>query len=226
MPFLLLMTIPRRVLFMIKKEKRHIPIREYVMILIGSILYAFSTVVFIFPNAILLGGTSGISVILTDFLPFSPGAILMIINFVLILLAFLILGKEMAQKTLIGSILTTVFIGGFERLFPSGEVLALGTYISAVIGAFIIAIASGIMFYVDSSSGGTDIIALIVKKFSGIPIGRALLITDILIVAVGGFLSGIPILIGSSLGFLIKTLGIDAVIWLIKRRTNKPSEGV
>ena len=199
------------------KEIIKTSIREYLLILIGSILYAFSTVVFIFPNQLLLGGTSGISVILTRFLPFSPGVILMIINFVLILLAFALLGKEMAIKTLIGSVLTTLFVGAFEKLSPFEDALICDPYISAAIGASLIAIASGVMFYVDSSSGGTDIIALIVKRFSGIRIGRALLITDVLIVVVGGILSGIPILIGSSIGLLVKTLGIDIVIWLIRR---------
>jgi APA family basic amino acid/polyamine antiporter len=79
----------------------------------------------------------------------------------------------------------------------------------------IIAIASGMMFLVNSSSGGTDIIALIVKKFSGIRIGRALLITDVTIVLVGGCLSGWTIFASSLIGLLIKTLGIDVIIYLI-----------
>ena len=92
-------------------------------------------------------------------------------------------------------------------------------YVSAMIGAAVIAIASGIMFYVKSSSGGTDIIALIVQKYSKINIGRALLITDFLIVIVGGILSGYIILISSFIGLLIKTFGIDFVIGCIKRKT-------
>jgi uncharacterized membrane-anchored protein YitT (DUF2179 family) len=197
-------------------KKLRVPIWEYLLILGGSILYAMSTVVFIFPNSLLLGGTSGISVILTEFLPFSPGIILMIINFALIVLAFAVLGKGMAIKTLIGSVFTTVFVGLFENLLPFRQALIPNPYLSALIGATVIAIASGMMFFVDSSSGGTDIIALIVKKFSGIHIGKALLITDILIVLVGGFLSGITILISSCLGLLVKTFGIDLVIRIIK----------
>lgn len=199
-------------------ENKRIPIWEYIFILLGSVLYALSTVTFIFPLGLLLGGTSGISVILTSFLPFSPGIILMIINFSLIVLAFLVLGKGMAVKTLIGSVLTAAFVGLFEGLIDSAHPLIPNPYISAVLGAVIIAVASGIMFYVDSSSGGTDIIALIVKKFSGIQIGKALLITDVLIVLVGGFLSGITVLISSTIGLLIKTLGIDLVIYLIRKR--------
>ena len=192
-------------------------IKDLLLIIAGSVLYAVSTVVFIFPNSLLLGGTSGISVILEAFIPFSPGTILTVINFSLIILAFLILGKSMAFKTLIGSVLTTVFVGAFEKLFQFEQPIISNHYLSALIGSLIIAFASGVMFYVDSSSGGTDIIALIVQKFSDIKIGKALLITDVLIVLVGGILSEATILLSSSLGLLIKTFGIDAFISLFKK---------
>ena len=123
----------------------------------------------------------------------------------------------MAAKTLLGSVLATLFVGVFEKVFSLSEPLIKNEYASAIVGALIIAVASGVMFYVDSSSGGTDIIALIVKKYSNIRIGRALLITDVLIVIVGGILSGTTILISSFIGLLIKTLGIDFVISIIKK---------
>lgn len=192
-------------------------IKDFLMIFIGSVLYAVSTVLFIFPHSLLLGGTSGISVILQSFIPFSAGTILMGINFSLIILAFLILGKSMALKTLIGSTLTTLFIGIFEKLLVLDGFLIGNPLLSALVGAGIIAVASGVMFYIDSSSGGTDIIALIVQKFSSIRIGRALLITDILIVLIGGLLSGFPILMASFLGLIIKTFGIDFVIAQLRR---------
>ncbi len=197
---------------------------ELLCIVLGSVLYAASTILFIFPQKLLLGGTSGISVILEEFLPFSPGTILMVINFLLILLAFIILGKSMAFKTLIGSVLTTVFIGVFEEIIVFQNPLIESPYLSASIGAVIIAVASGVMFYVDSSSGGTDIIALIVRKFSHIDIGKALLITDILIVLIGGVISGWVILFSSLLGLFIKTMGIDFVISLIKKQKGSQND--
>ena len=71
--------------------------------------------------------------------------------------------------------------------------------------------------YVDSSSGGTDIVALILKKYVDVNIGRALFITDVLIVIVGGIVSGVWIAIASVIGFLVKVLGIDAVIFVIRK---------
>lgn len=200
---------------MIKTDKKFI--LEYLLILIGSAVYALSTVIFIFPHSLLLGGTSGVSVILNSFISFSPGKILVAINILLIILAFIFLGKSMAIKTLVGSLLTTVFVGAFEELFAFSEPLVGSMLLSSVIGASLIALASGIMFYVDSSSGGTDIIALIIKEFSSLQIGKALLVTDVLIVIVGGALSGFGLFLCSFVGFLIKTLGIDAIISVIKK---------
>ena len=194
---------------------------EYFLILLGSIFYAISTVLFIFPHSLLLGGTSGISVILNFFLQFSPANILMIINFSLIIVAFFVLGKSMGLKTLIGSSVTTIFIGIFEKIFDYKEPIIQNQYISAVIGATIIAVASGIMFYVGSSSGGTDVVALIIRKFSNIKIGKALLITDVLIVIAGGFLSNYIILICSFIGLLVKTLGVDFIISQITKFTKE-----
>ena len=196
-------------------------VKEYLLIILGSLLYAISTLLFIFPHSLLLGGTSGISIILESFLQYSPGTILMVINSFLIILAFIMLGKEMGIKTLVGSVLTTVFIGVLEPLLMFAKPIITNYYLSAAIGASIISIASGIMFYVDSSSGGTDVIALIIKKYSNIKIGKALLIADVMIVILGGILSGTPIFFSSSLGLLIKTLGIDFVIGFIKRSQPK-----
>ena len=193
-------------------------ILNYIFIVLGSLLYAVATVAFVFPAGLLLGGTSGVSVMLNAYLPFSPGTILVIINFLLLVAAFVVLGKEMAIKTFVGSALTTVFVGVFEKVFAKTDVLIPNIYVSAFVGAALIAIASGVMFYVKSSSGGTDIIALIVKKFSNIKIGKALLVTDVLIVIVGGLLLGFPILIASVIGLLVKTLGIDVVIGVIERK--------
>lgn len=192
-------------------------LRDYCMILLGGLLYALSTVLFIFPHGLLLGGTSGISVILEAFLPFSPGTILLAINTALLIVAFIILGKQMALRTFVGSTVATIMITLTEQIVQLQSPVIPIPWLSALTGAAIIAVASGVMFYVDSSSGGTDIVALIVRKYSSIDIGKALLLTDFLIVVAGGILSGWTIGLSSMAGLLVKTLGIDFVISLIKR---------
>ncbi|MBE6639751.1 MAG: YitT family protein [Ruminococcaceae bacterium] len=196
-------------------------VKEYTVIVFASILYAFSTYFFIFPSGIFLGGTSGISVILNYFIPFSPGIILMMINITLLILALLLLGKEMAIRIFVGSLVTTVAIGGLEILFPSPDPIIPNIYISCVIGSILICIASATLFYVRSSSGGTDIAAQIINKYTKMNIGKALLCTDILIVIVGGIISGCSIAVASVIGLLIKTFGIDFMIAFIQNHFSK-----
>ena len=199
--------------------------RDYALIALGSVLYGIGTVIFVFPSGALLGGTTGIAMILAKYLPLTSGNFSVILNASLIVIAFILLGKGMAFRTFIGSALTAFFIGIIEPISVSIAPVIGNSLISAVCGAAIIAVASGIMFYVDSSSGGTDILALIVKKYCKINIGLALMITDVLIVIVGSALfSSLAITISSVIGFLVKTLGIDLVILCIKRLTKKLSE--
>ena len=203
------------------KMKYKVLIKDYFFILIGSVIYALSTVLFVFPAGLIFGGTSGISVILAHFLPFSPGVIISVINIGLIVLAFFMLGHDMATKSFVGSLCTTLFITLFEYLIPLDGAPLQAPYLSMLAGAGAIAVASAVMFLVNSSSGGTDIIALIVKKFSGIRIGRALLISDVVIVLFGGFLSGLTVFICSVIGLFVKTMGIDLVIWIIKKAAHR-----
>ena len=195
--------------------KKHVV--TYLLIALGSFLYAVGTVLFVFPGGILLGGTGGISVILERWLPFAPGAIMAVINVLLVAIAYLFLGREMAIRTVIGSLLTALFISGGEYILALEANVIQNPYISAAAGASIVALASGILFYVDSNSGGTDIIALILKKYVKVQIGTALLITDLVIVLIGGILAGWTIGIASAIGFLVKVLGINLVIALIRR---------
>lgn len=198
-------------------------ISQYLVIILGSALYAVGTVAFVFSHSLILGGTSGVSVILTSFLKQTPGVILAIINLLLLVAALLVLGKSMALKTLVGSLATTAFITAFEKIFDFDAPVLRDGFLSAIAGGGIIAIASAVMFYVDSSSGGTDIIALIIKKYSDIRIGKALLISDVLIVILGGIAAGWSVALSSFVGFLIKTLGIDIVIKTIEKKRKNDS---
>jgi len=190
-------------------------------ITLGSAIYALATHLFIFSQALFLGGTSGVSVILAHFFPrFSSGNFLAATNVALMILALIILGRSIAVKTMVGSALTTLFIALAEYLLPLKTPLISSPVLSALAGAAAIAAGSALLFYVDSSSGGTDILALIVKKFSGIRIGRALLVTDILIVVIGACVSPLPVAIGSAMGLLIKTLGIDFITAAIHKAKN------
>ena len=188
-------------------------------IALGSLIYSIALHYFIFPHDILLGGTGGISVLLSRYIPqLSPETYLVIINTVLMLAALVVLGKNMAGKTMMGSIFTTLFVGALDSICKGHTPLVENVFISAVLGATIVAVGSTILFVVDSSSGGTDIIALIIKKYSRISIGKALLMADILIVVMGILSFHWTVAAASVVGLLIKTFGIDLLIhWRSKK---------
>ena len=200
-----------------KIQHYSIPIHEYLLILVYSLLYALSTLLFVFPHSLLLGGTSGISVILESVTRLTPGSMLMAINTALIAVAFFLLGKEMGTKTLIGSLATSTFIGLLEPLLTFREAVIPNLFLSAFVGAGLIAIASSGLFYIKSSSGGTDVLALILRKYTGFQTGRALLITDILIVIVGGLLADQTLFLSSLMGLLVKTTGIDMMTSVLQK---------
>lgn len=180
---------------------------------LGSLIYSVALHYFIFPHNVLLGGTGGVSVLLSRYIPhLSAEDYLVIINTALMAAALVVLGKSMAGKTMLGSLFTTLFVGVLDSTCKGHAPLVENVFVSAVLGAMIVAVGSTILFAVDSSSGGTDIIALIIQKYSRISIGKALLIADILIVVMGILTFHWTVAVASVVGLLIKTFGIDFLI--------------
>lgn len=191
-------------------------------IVLGSLIYSVALHYFIFPHNVLLGGTGGISVLLSRYIPqLSAEDYLVIINTALMVAALVALGKNMAGKTMLGSLFTTLFVGVLDSFCKGHIPLVENVFASAVLGAMIVAVGSTILFAVDSSSGGTDIIALIIKKYSRISIGKALLIADILIVVMGILTFHWTVALASVVGLLIKTFGIDFLIHWYNKKTNE-----
>lgn len=194
-------------------------IRDYLILLLGSFLYAAATVCLVFPNSFSFGGTSGIGLILSGLVPISASTLTAMLNVILMVLAFVILGRQFAVRTFAGSAATTFFIWLLGKIPP---LTALHTgFIPAdlVIAVLIIALASALMFTVNGSSGGTDIVAMILSfKKPGLPVGRALVITDCIIVLATAFIMGWRAGLTSLIGLIIKGTLIDVLMKYLKKR--------
>lgn len=200
------------------------PLYIFIWIILGSLLYAIGLHFFIFPYEISMGGVGGISVILSQYFSVSASILLAYINYGLLLLTFLILGKTFALRTIIGSLTTTVFINLLAICLPLQATMIPNIWCSGIIGTILVALGSAILFSCDSSSGGTDIIALIIQKFHRIKIGTALLISDILIVILLFFIfDNITIAFVSIVCFLFKIYGINFFIACIRIYTKTTS---
>ena len=194
------------------KERTGFIIKEYIFILMFSLAYSVGLVFFVFPHSTMLGGTGGISVIISAIFSSSPAFIMLIINLSLLVLAFIFLGKNVGIKTLVGTVLVAVFSALLEKycvfLLPPIK----SAVFSSFIGGVIVAASSAGLFNLSASSGGTDVIALIINKYKKVQLGRALLITDIVIVLGGGIVLGLKVCLISALAFLTKVILIDLLV--------------
>lgn len=203
-----------------KRKKRLNAVLYWVILNFGVLLLAAGVALFKGPNNFATGGVSGIGIILSKFItplvPFmTQSVIIMIINAVLVVIGFIFLGKGCTFKTVYVSLMYTAEMWVIERLMDyfnislplTNEKLLEFCYAMLMTG-----IASAILFNCKASSGGTDIIALIIKKYAKINIGKALLMTDILIATSAFFVFDVTTGLFSILGLFSKTFLVDGVI--------------
>ena len=160
-------------------------IKSYVFITFCLALYAFGLVTFIINSGIVSGGVNGIATLIfyatNKTIPVAASAF--VINMVLLLIGFKILGKGFGFKTIYACIMLSVFVAMWTGIIGDFPLLADDKLLSAVIGGALIGLTIGIYFNYGGSTGGTDIIALIVSKFYNISPGRVILLCDIFIIS-------------------------------------------
>lgn len=186
---------------------------QYFALLTGSTLVmAVGIYFFKFPNNFTFGGITGLAVLIarTGFLSASDFTFFM--NMILLLAGLFILGKKFAAKTAYSSILLSIALSALERLYPLHQPLTDQPMLELCFAITLPALGSAVLFNIGASSGGTDIIAMILKKYSSYDIGRALLITDILITVTGCFFFDIKTGLYSFLGLAIRSFMIDTFI--------------
>lgn len=205
--------------------KQKVPVRDYAIIVLGSIIYAAALCFYVYPRSFTFGGTSGLSVLLAALLPFEASTFTVILNTALMVLALLLLGRQFTIRTLVGSVLTTYSIAWIDLLPFAERMRTSWLWADLVLAVFWIAVATVLLFSVNASSGGTDIIALILtSKKPSLPVGRALFISDILIVAGAFVLFGLQTGICSVVGLLLKALFVDAFHALGRRLSKRKSK--
>jgi uncharacterized membrane-anchored protein YitT (DUF2179 family) len=186
--------------------------REYLLITVSTLVIAIGIYFFKFPNNFTFGGVSGLSVVLGKVTPFSPATSNFVLNLVLVAIGFAFLGKSFGVKTVYSSILLSVVVSLLEKVFPLSHPLTDDPMLELIFAVALPAFGSALLFYLGASSGGTDIIAMILKKHTSAEIGRALFLSDLLITLSAFFIFSIKTALYSFLGLLTKSLVIDSVI--------------
>ena len=192
-------------------------IQDYIMLTLGTMLVALGVYFFKFPNNFSTGGVSGISIILGELFPnLTPGAFVFIINQALLLIGFMIFGKSFGVRTAYVSLLMSCITWGLEYVLPLAQPMTNQPLLELIFSVALPAIGSAILFNMEASSGGTDIVAMILRKYTSLDIGNALLCVDISITIVAGAVFGIETGLFSVLGLALKAVIVDMVLENIK----------
>lgn len=206
-------------------------VKDYAMLTVGTLLLAFGVYFFKFPNNFSTGGVSGISIILAHYAPtLSAGAFVFIINQALLLLGFAVFGKSFGIRTCYTSLLLSGVTWGLEYIYPMSQPMTSQPLLELIFAVTLPAIGSAILFNMQASSGGTDIVAMILKKHTNINIGNCLLFVDFAITLVSCHAFGIETGLFNVLGLLLKSVIVDMVLENIKVHkcfqiiTSKPEE--
>lgn len=149
-------------------------IREVVTLTVAVAIIAAAVYFFMVPSHATVSSISGLGIILTNFVPLQLSTITMILNVVLLIVGFITCGREFGAKTVYTSIALPLFIGLYERLFPNFESLTNSQELDVLCYILVVSVGLSILFNMNASSGGLDIVAKIMNKYLHIEMGRAM----------------------------------------------------
>lgn len=189
-------------------------ISGFIMMTLGCIFLAAGVYFFKIPNGFATGGVTGIGTILAKFTApaVTAGAWIWILNIGLLVLGFLVLGKKTGVMTVYCSMLYSAITFGLEMVLPLSQPLSDQPLLELVYAMLLTSIGSAMIFNSNASSGGTDIIALILKKYTSIDVGKALMVTDFVVAASSFWVFGVKAGLFSLLGLFSKAFIVDSVI--------------
>lgn len=183
---------------------------RFLLMNFGLIIVAASTFFFKNPNKIAAGGVNGVAIIIKSFLPDIPiGFTMLIMNILFLILAFFLVSKQFALKSVYGSIMLSVYILLFEEFTTVSLPLTNQVFMELIYATIFSGIGITVVFYTGGSSGGTDIVAKILSKYFGIKISLSTFISDVLIALFAGFVYGVEVCLLSLMGVILKSFVID-----------------
>ncbi len=198
--------------YILEKVEAKDKLKRYFELVIGILLIAIAFNLFLLPNELVFGGVSGLSIIVSKFITIDASTFIMIASLLLLVVSFLVLGKNDTKASIVGSILFPIFVNITANI---GEYIKLDTgnvLLSAVFGGIIYGFGAGLVFKAGFTTGGTDIINQILSKYLHMSMGNAMLISDGLIVVLGGFFFGATKLMYALIVIYIIGLMTDKVL--------------
>lgn len=187
-------------------------LKEYSLITIGVMLVAVAMEYFFIPNEIAAGGVTGLAIVINKYFSFiSPGPLVFIINLILFVVSFAVIGGNFGSKTIYASFGMSICMWVIEK-FLAPHAITEDLLVATLSGTFISAIGMAIVFSLNASTGGTDIIAKIINKFLHLEIGKSLVFVDLVIIVFGIMAFGLDKGCYALLSVIITGIAIDNAI--------------
>ncbi|MDR1537061.1 MAG: YitT family protein [Clostridiales bacterium] len=203
------LAVQAKILSSLKKSS----VREFAGMNLGIFLVAFGVHAFRNPNKFASGGVSGLSILMTYFFANLPvGSLMVALNMLILALGAIFLGKGSIAKNIYGSFAVSGMIWLLEIIMPLKAPITHEKFMELIFSVFIPGFGSALVFHNGGTTGGTDIIAQILKKTFHMKLSMALLLIDFLIAAAAGVLFGAESCLYSVLGVCLKVFLMDSVL--------------
>lgn len=195
-------------------------LKEFVMITTGTAIVAAAVFFFLIPSHVSVGSISGLAIVLQNYIHLPVSVITMILNVVLLILGFLLIGKEFGTKTVYTSVLLPALIGLLEKIFPNNPSIMGEPFLDMVCYLFVVSVGLAILFNHNASSGGLDIVAKLLNKFLRMELGTAMSASGIVVALSSALVYDKKIVALSLLGTYLNGIVLDRFIFgfTIKKR--------
>ena len=187
-------------------------LKNFSLLTISTLIMAVGIYFFKFTNNFTFGGITGIAVLVAKFLPISASDFSFVVNILLLIIGWIVLGKSFAEKTAYSTILLSVSLSLLERIYPMSHPLTNEPLLELIFAILLPALGSAILFNIGASSGGTDVIAMILKKYTNVDIGKGLMISDLIFTLAGFLVFNVKTGLYSLLGLIMRSALIDNFI--------------
>lgn len=193
-------------------------IKEYSLITVGIFIIAAAVYFFMIPSNVIVGSLSGLVIVLGNFIPLPISVMTFVLNAALLVVGFLVIGKEFGAKTIYTSIMLPVFLFVFEHVAPNNKSFTDDILLDTITYILIVSVGLAMLFNANASSGGLDIVAKVFSKFTHIEIGKAMTITGMCVAISSMFVYDTKVVVLSILGTYANGIVIDNFIGGFNRR--------
>jgi uncharacterized membrane-anchored protein YitT (DUF2179 family) len=187
-------------------------LKNFSLLTISTLIMAVGIYFFKFANNFTFGGITGIAVLVAKFFPISASDFSFVVNILLLIIGWIVLGKSFAEKTAYSTILLSVSLSLLERIYPMSHPLTNEPLLELIFAILLPALGSAILFNIGASSGGTDVIAMILKKYTSVDIGKGLMISDLIFTLAGFLVFNVKTGLYSLFGLIMRSALIDNFI--------------